>query len=270
MTTLEWARFYRSLGFSVLPLLPKTKVPAITSWRQLQVRPAPDWELKLWFTSIPDANLGIITGEVSGIFVVDYDNPALIPHAGQVLDCVYSSTGRGAHYYYQYPDFPVCNRTGIQPGIDIRGNGGYVAAPPSIHPDGPVYTWMQSPEHKAIPDAPCSILNMLQPKERYKATLRPSAGAHYWAQVALEREWDTLLGVCVGQRNCALNRAAYNLGQLVGDDLLTRQHVETILTDAARSIGLETCEAERTIRSGIETGIINPRSLRVKHGSHNH
>jgi putative DNA primase/helicase len=267
MTTLEWARYYANLGFSVLPLLPRQKIPAISSWRQLQHKRPCDWEIKLWFDAVPDANLGIITGAISGLFVVDYDVQEAAPCPGD-YDVV-SSTGRGSHFLYRWPDFTVNNRAGIKPGVDVRGEGGYIVAAPSIHPTGARYAWSMPQRALAhLPQAPEDILSLLRPRtQRAVPTLPPSAGAQYWARVALENEWDNVLKAPEGQRNNSLNRAAYNMGQLVGDSLLERSHVEIVLTEAARAKGMSEYEIERTIRSGMEAGIINPRSLRARRGA---
>jgi hypothetical protein len=71
----------------------------------------------------------------------------------------------------------------------------------------------------------------------------------------------------MGSRNETLNRAAFNLGQLVGVGTLDRDAVESLLLEAALESGLGEEEARGTIRSGIEAGIRTPRSLRVRPGS---
>lgn len=99
-----------------------------------------------WWNRWPDANVAIATGEISGIVVVDVDGPEGERSAamyGLSPDGTMSvRTGNGFHLYYRYPDFPVKNSVRkIAPGLDIRGDGGYVVAPPSVHQSGRVYEW---------------------------------------------------------------------------------------------------------------------------------
>jgi len=72
--TLEWARYYVSKGWSVIPLKPGDKVPAI-EWKQFQKRIATDGEVTEWFKG-GKRNIGIVTGSISGLAVVDVDTPA--------------------------------------------------------------------------------------------------------------------------------------------------------------------------------------------------
>ena len=98
-----------------------------------------------WRKMYPKANWGIVTGERSGIFVVDVDPRhggdeslrALEATHGPLPETVQVVTGSGGHhYYFQYPGPDILNSAGVLgPGLDIKTNGGQVVAPPSIHPD---------------------------------------------------------------------------------------------------------------------------------------
>jgi hypothetical protein len=102
-----------------------------------------------WWCKWPDANIGIATGGASGIFVVDVDGEAgaktfqqLMQQHGWQPDTLTARTGRGKHYYFSCADWPV--KTGVHclgPGVDVRGDGGYVVAPPSRHFSGVQYGW---------------------------------------------------------------------------------------------------------------------------------
>lgn len=105
-----------------------------------------------WWNRWPESNIGIATGLVSKIIVLDID-PA---RGGEVsladleakrgrfaptLEC--ATGGGGRHLYFLHPgDKPMKNRVDLLPGIDIRGDGGYVVAPPSVHISGGLYKWM--------------------------------------------------------------------------------------------------------------------------------
>lgn len=104
-----------------------------------------------WWSVYPDANIGIATGDVSGIVVIDVDLPGL--DTLNNLERIYgdltatwaAQTGSGGlHLYYRMPNLDIRNSAGaIGPGIDVRGNGGYVVAPPSLHVSGQRYQWQE-------------------------------------------------------------------------------------------------------------------------------
>ena len=136
-------------GWSVLALRSRDKRP-LFPWELLQHEPATEASVRHWFEMWPDANLGIVTGSVSGLVVLDVD-PA---HGGDAsLDALeathapWPSTvesvtgGGGRHLYFRHPGGLMRNRGGISPGLDLRGDGGYIVAPPSIHPNGLPYRW---------------------------------------------------------------------------------------------------------------------------------
>lgn len=102
-----------------------------------------------WWNNFPTANIGILTGTATGIVVLDIDKD----HGGfeslRILQTnygIFSNTkqvqtgGGGLHIYFK-TDKPLKNRVGILPGIDFRGEGGYIVAPPSIHISGSKYLW---------------------------------------------------------------------------------------------------------------------------------
>ena len=142
---LREALHYLSLGFSVIPLRPNAKEPLI-SWQEFQSRRASESELREWFQKWPNANLGIVTGLISGVVVVDLDGPEGLSSAVHLnlTSSVQSLTGNGKHLWYSLPKDGklIANAVRILPGIDIRGEAGYVVAPPSIHESGKRYRWL--------------------------------------------------------------------------------------------------------------------------------
>lgn len=117
-------------------------------------------------------NIGIATGEVSGIWVLDVDvkNGAkgqqsldgLIAKYGALPETVKARTwSGGTHYFFRMPEGGMGNRTNVMPGIDVRGTGGYVVAPPSVV-EGKPYEWILSPETHAVLDAPKWLLALLK------------------------------------------------------------------------------------------------------------
>jgi hypothetical protein len=135
-------------GFQLFPCRPQSKEPAVGNWRKLAT--ADPRKLARWFTDFPDANWAIATGPVSGIFVVDLDGEQgerswseLCRQNGGEVNTLTVRTPRGRHLYFTYPDGMVIHNSAskIAPGVDIRGEGGYVLCPPSIHPTGASYGW---------------------------------------------------------------------------------------------------------------------------------
>jgi hypothetical protein len=140
---------YLGRGWSVLPVEPRGKRPLVR-WRALEQRAASAKTIRQWFDATPDANIGIVTGAISGIVVVDVDKRhggdeslALLERAhGALPPTVEVLTGGGGrHLYFRHPGVVLTNRVNLWPGIDLRGDGGCIVAPPSIHPSGLLYAW---------------------------------------------------------------------------------------------------------------------------------
>ena len=144
-TNLERALALRKRGFAPIPLEPQGKKPRVP-WEKYQLQRPTEAELIAWWTEQPDANIGIITGRVSGnLIVVDVDyqhRPANAPPLPFPTNTVTVRTGNGAHYYFRANGCEIRNSAGrLGPGLDVRGEGGYVVAPPSIHASGKPYVW---------------------------------------------------------------------------------------------------------------------------------
>jgi hypothetical protein len=120
------------------------KVPAI-AWRDYQDRLPTEEEVRNWFSGVP-MNVAIITGTVSGVVVIDADDPAALRWCTQRLPYTpwQTRTSRGFHLWYAHPGIRIPNRARLETGggrlaIDVRGDGGYVIAPGSIHASGAIY-----------------------------------------------------------------------------------------------------------------------------------
>jgi hypothetical protein len=155
---------YLRRGWSVVPLRPGEKRPLIR-WETFQNRRAAEAELDAWYTRWPTANVGVVTGAVSGLVVLDVD-PAhggdeslkrLERRHGPLPPTIAAQTGGGGrHIYFRHPGGLVRNRVGFAQGIDLRGDGGYVVAPPSRHPSGRDYVWERGrgPDDVQLADMP--------------------------------------------------------------------------------------------------------------------
>lgn len=238
-------------------------------------------QIKRWWAKNPFWNVGIVTGEASNLIVIDVDQhdadgidtwKKLEAKWGEVVTRTARTGGNGLHNLFTHPGVRIGNRTAALPGIDVRGDGGYIVAPGSVHASGNEYGWLN--DNAVIPmpvwmldwliadvyplngEAEESIIESIATK-----TLSAAALTSY-AQAALDGEVSRVALAGSGKRNDTLNRAAFALGQLVQQDLLNLADVEAALEAACASNGLlqEDAEATRkTIASGIKGGMTKPR-----------
>jgi len=140
---------YLARGWSVIPVEPRGKRPLV-AWLEFQDRQPTAAEVTGWFGRWPEANLGIVTGVVSGLAVLDVDAghggaQSLVglenAHGPLPRTITVATGGGGRHLYFSHPGGVVHNKVGLAPGIDLRGDGGCVVAPPSLHPSGRRYAW---------------------------------------------------------------------------------------------------------------------------------
>lgn len=137
-------------GFPVLPAYPDKKRPRLLDWPN-KATTDPD-VIHGWWGTWPDSRISVLTGRPAGYVVIDVD-PA---HGGseslRALEATYGDlpptlevwTGSGGHHlYFQHPGPDVLTRTAVGGlrGVDVRGEGGQVIAPPSLHENGSPYTW---------------------------------------------------------------------------------------------------------------------------------
>ena len=163
ISTIEPALEYAHRGWSVIPIKPRSKTPLLDTWKEFQERIATDDEIHEWFRNWPDANIAIITGNISGLVVLDVDGDAgRASMNGKTLSVSpQATTARGYHHFFKHPGGSVPTKAGLLPGIDIRGDGGYVVAAPSIHESGHEYSWAISPDED-LADLPEWLRNALE------------------------------------------------------------------------------------------------------------
>jgi len=227
----QYAKFYVNvLGFSVIPITLDSKKPAI-EWKEYQQRKPTEEELKRWFLE-NNYNIGIVTGAISGIVVVDLDSKEAIAFAvkNKFPRTPTVKTGRGLHLYFKYRS----NTRNFQKrpdlkDIDLRADGGYVIAPPSIHPETKErYKWKISPKEADYAELPEIILQ--KPQKSQLAQLYK--------------------GVSEGERNNTLARL---VGSWVSDGLSFDECLENALVwNSKNDPPLPEKEVERTVRSIFE------------------
>jgi hypothetical protein len=162
-----------SRGLFVFPCKEREKQPAVKNWQKLATTDTS--KLVHWFEQFPNANWAVATGALSNVFVLDVDGEQGLTTLHQMLaehsdepqpDTLGVKTARGWHLYFAWPSAgSVPNSVGkIGPGLDIRGSGGYVLAPPSVHPSGHVYHWLAG-EDRSLQAAPAWLLEEIgQPR----------------------------------------------------------------------------------------------------------
>jgi archaellum biogenesis ATPase FlaH len=137
---LEAALDYAARKISVIPVLENKKPPVGFQWQEFQTRIATETEIKDWYQKKwPEAQVAIVTGQISRLTVVDVENGGDISRFPETATA--RTGGGGYHFYYNFePDLK--NKTRILPLTDIRSQGGYVLCPPSRNEKGP-YAWLK-------------------------------------------------------------------------------------------------------------------------------
>ena len=187
----------------------------ITSWKEYQTRLPSKEEVTRWFTEYPDANIGIITGRVSNLVVFDLDSAEALKYSqerGGFPATVKATSGKGEHHYMKHPGFETRNNVNRKLTIDIRGDGGYIVAPPSIHGSGNQYTWITGSSMFDIEPAECNewmidYLKSLQDKKQQKKETPNTESHTAETKTSSNRYCDILRDGCkVGERNDTATR----------------------------------------------------------------
>ena len=175
-TMLDSALALAERGAAVLPCRPRAKEPATA--HGLKDATTDPTIIRQWWQAEPAYNIGLATGAVSGLFVIDVDGldgesemRKLEAEHGALPETVEVITGRGRHIYFKMPDMPVRNSASkLAPSVDVRGDGGYVLAPPSIHPSGRRYHWSVDCANKIAPAPEWLLARLCKPKNSTTAT----------------------------------------------------------------------------------------------------
>lgn len=211
------ARLCLARGWLPTPL--DGKIPLLTAWQKQD--PPTDGMLCKWVYE--GRNLGVRTGSMSGnLIVVDVD-PGCMQAIQDKLAAIHTPTvrtGRGLHYYFKGK--ARCSAGKISDNLDVRGEGGQVVMPGSLHPDtGEPYTWVVHPDEAQLAEYPPWLEQMADDAEK-------------------------LRNAPEGKRNATLNKVAFTTAKAGG-------HAEE-LADAAVEVGLEANEIRATIKSGATAG----------------
>lgn len=307
---IDHAVAYGQRGIAVFPLQPREKIPygrsagfkaashvpsVIEGWwmgvRYLDLKP--DAKNRAPVKARADSNIGIATGMISGFWVLDLDGPEaeaaiarLEAEHGALPVTVEQSTGRGRHLCFAWnPAFPVRNMSKrsqqrIGAKIDVRGDGGYIVAPPSVHPGKPeegippgrIYSWTEgcSPHEIAFAPAPAWLLELVCPPpepEPERAPIKPRAPAaglaSPYGEAALDGAVRTIHGARVGSRDTTLYRAGCSIGCLVAGGEIDHDYARSVLVEAGRvhvPDAMTVAQLERQVDRALLWGEARPRS----------
>jgi hypothetical protein len=200
--SLAAALSYCALNWAAIPAVAGTKHPAIR-WQAFEKKLPDEAQIRKWFSRWPDANIAVVTGKVSKLLVLDIDPvhggqkslAGLEKRYGKLPETVEAITGGGGrHLYFRHPGGEVRNRTAIAPGIDLRGDGGVIITPPSLHPSGRRYVWLRGHGPDQIPLAEIPL---------WLAALIEGEGPHLGHSLS---HWRALVreGVDEGARNATI------------------------------------------------------------------
>jgi hypothetical protein len=291
MKTSRYAQNYLNAGLSVIPITYKGKRP-ITKWEQYQTSQPAMIEVLRWFK--PRRNLAIVGGAVSGgLLIIDFDHDAdrIFPEwkrkVGQVADRLpVVKTAKGYHVYLRCDD-PGPNqkiaRNSTHVYIETRGEGGYVLAPPSVHPSGARYELINGDltdiphldpdtvdqilaiarsfdDHEDEP-APAPAPPPPPPSPNGKQKTAPSRDRYI--QAAIDGEMDAVRNAPTGDRNNQIFRSTAALAEFAGAGWIAADDVRRAMLQAAADLFGEAPDKQthKTIESGIKTGMGSPRVI---------
>lgn len=266
-------------GWPVFPvdLAGGMKKPLV-KWSQLGAETPPE-QVRAWWTKWPTAGIGVPTGERSGVVVIDVDGPhgraslaAGVVQGSPLPRTLGATTARedgGEHLYFRHVP-GLRNRAGFAPGVDVRGEGGFVVVAPSAVPgEDRAYDWLnggpgdpECPVPAALPAAwVAALLVPMEAATSGTVVTHTSVPVAEYVRGAMDAELGQLGEAERGGRNDRLNRSAFSLGQLVGGGYLAADAVTAELLAVAVGLGLPAGEARATITSGLMNGQQEPRQV---------
>lgn len=241
---LDVAMFYAQNNIKTFPVKKQGKFPLCS--KGFKSATADKVVLQEWNKKFPDCNIGIPTGHINGLLVVDVDGEQGFESLNHLeliygkLDAPTVITGKGKHLYFKIPENIElkCSTSKIANHIDIRANGGYVVAPPSVHENGHQYTWENFALNQGFPEAPSWLISLITNAEK-----QPLPVSGVLEEIASAPE---------GERNDTLYRRAISLiGRAMRKNLNTAEIKENII-NAGMLSGLSKEEATKTFDNALK------------------
>lgn len=266
---LDAALEYAGRGWPVFPIVPRGKTP-LTEHGHRDATTDPD-QIRAWWRRWPAASIG--TAVPDSLAVLDVDGQrgentlaefqAAYHPLPNTLRC--RTGGGGRHLYLLHPGGELRQGTNILgAGLDTRmPRKGYAVLPPSTHPSGRRYQWVDP----ATPVAamPSWLAALLRPLRSVRAAPQSVTVSDAYVRAAADGELRNVAGAPVGSRNTQLHKSAIKLGTLVGAGVLSESDATAVLLEGARACGYLDDDGERaarrTIESGLSWGMAHPRGL---------
>lgn len=275
---LHAALRYAAQDWRVFPLAVCSKVPMIAKadgGRGYLDATSDRAQILAWWTRWPDANIGVATGATSGFDVLDVDPrhggeetvEALVAAHGPLPETAVAITGSGGRHVLFRSDSRVrCSAGRLGVGLDVRGNGGYIAAPPSVHPNGRRYAWRA--QDVELAPWPSWLLDLILPSAKMLESAPRQArspwipGATHYAVAVLRRACEVIEAAAANRdhRHDTLRARARTVAGFVASGELAEDIARECLLDAWARSGLEhrRREAERTIDWAFTSGKAAP------------
>jgi hypothetical protein len=207
--------------------------------------------------AVPGGMLAIRTGTASRRVVIDIDprnGGTVIPELMPPTRCARTGSG-GWHLYYRHPGGKLAGKLRGYPGVDIKADGGYVVAPPSVHPvTGQSYRWVGD---RAVVEMPPPLIAACRPVEAPPAAGPPAAPTPMTGgrgisspEALLAAHLDALAQAPEGRRRNTLYGVARGVARMVAADAITAADAYTVLYQAGRAAG----QSDRDTRAAIADG----------------
>jgi hypothetical protein len=240
-------------------------------------------QIRIWWRDMPAANVGIATGKVSGLFVVDIDprhngdqtmRELIAKNSPLPITTTVATGNAGWHFYFAMPaDIPIGNgQSHVGPGIDHKGDGGYVAAPPSVHPDtGRTYGFVAGRLFRdvgivAAPEWLYEAARKREPDIDMVGTAGSTTVLTEYGEAALRSAAANIMNAPNGQQEATLAREAYTIGTAVGAGAIPLTTALNVLLIAARKMPTydprrpwRPGQAESKVRAAFRGGLAKPR-----------
>jgi hypothetical protein len=247
------------------------KHPPLKAWQRLR----PDVIGRDYAWRKHDKRIGLRMGrQPNGWFLIAVDDDGglaeLEAKLGPLPRDVEQKTGKGSHLFFRLPEGHSLGNSSKTEGaaVDVRGEGGFVVAAPSLHANGNRYTWLAD-ELREPPFLPPAWLTHFEtPREPKRATkAKPQQqrkGGTSYAERALHGELDNVRASIKGNRHTTLFAAAAALGELCAGGVLDEGEVRAHLREVARDVygsewGVRGPNAEACIEDGLTRGKSHPR-----------
>jgi len=247
-------------GIPVFPCRPDNKAPLTTNG--FKAATTDQDQIREWWAQQPGAMIGLPTGPITGVWCLDIDLKtdadgfaslaALTAKYGPLpATRTHKTGGGGQHLLFKHPAGRIVSNTvnKLSPGLDTRGDGGYIIVPPSVNAAGGAYTIEDARPPVDAPDWLLDFVTPLPKAEPPRQAVQFNGSGHPWIKAGLEAACNNLAGMAKGRRNATLNETAFRFLRFTIGGYIDADNVENALLNAAFACGLPEGEAGKTIAS---------------------